>query len=87
MVFQQKEVNYSTFPAGSMFAFKIAAMKPLLGLEIESHDFEVESKAADGTMAHAVERLFGLSVLSCGLKVIPSCWQNPFLSYSYAKRS
>ena len=82
----EDEINGALFPAGSMFAFKVAAVKPLLALGIEADDFEEEQGAIDGTMAHAVERLFGLSAISCGLKVVSSGFQNPFTSYRYAVR-
>ncbi|MCT7580162.1 glycoside hydrolase family 99-like domain-containing protein [Aliarcobacter butzleri] len=48
--------EYSKFPAGSMFWFRLEALK---GIDkIEEKDFEIEEGLADGTLAHGVERLF-----------------------------
>ena len=55
------------FPAGSMFWFKPEALLPLL--KIGEDKFDVERGLADGTMAHAVERLFGSICTSQGFRV------------------
>jgi lipopolysaccharide biosynthesis protein len=50
------DFEFSVFPAGSMFWFKPESLE---GLEkIEDHFFEVEEGLADGTLAHAIERIF-----------------------------
>lgn len=48
--------NYDNFPAGSMFWFRPSALATIINLNDSL--FEVESGLADGTTAHAVERLF-----------------------------
>jgi len=46
------------FPSGSMFWARTAALKPLLGLDLEFSSFPTEAGQTDATPAHAIERLF-----------------------------
>lgn len=55
------------FPAGSMFWARSSALVPLQELEIPLAAF-ADSSAPDGTVAHAVERLLGVSCAAAGLQ-------------------
>lgn len=58
--------NFS-FVAGTMFWFHPDALAPLLLLELQTDDFDKEEGQVDGTLAHAVERLIGLSCIRAGM--------------------
>lgn len=62
------EFSHDVFPAGSMFWFRQSALSRLLLLD-ESH-FELERGLADGTVPHAVERLFCTAAKSIGYCVL-----------------
>jgi lipopolysaccharide biosynthesis protein/SAM-dependent methyltransferase len=59
--------NYDVFPAGSMFWFKPEALRGLS--KLKSSDFDIEHGLADGTLPHAIERVFCLLVKKSGYTV------------------
>ena len=62
-----EELMSLNFVAGSMFTARVDAIQPLLNLAINESDFEPELGQVDGTLAHAIERLFSISAHSVRL--------------------
>jgi lipopolysaccharide biosynthesis protein len=64
----------ASFIAGSMFWARIDALAPILDAGFMPGEFDEESGQLDGTLAHAIERLFAVSAIDAGFKVetIPS---------------
>ena len=56
------------FPVGSMFWARSAALRPLLDLELSFEDFPAEVGQTDGTLAHAIERLYFYACEKSGLR-------------------
>lgn len=57
------------FPAGSMFWARPASLIPLLELNLDFNDFKIsDNQHRDGTLAHAIERLFLFSCCKAGFK-------------------
>lgn len=58
------------FPAGSMFWARTAALKPLLDLSLKTENFPPETGQIDGTITHAIERMFGACCQHTGHSMI-----------------
>jgi hypothetical protein len=61
------------FPSGSMFWARSAALRPLLDLDLAASDFPEEQGQIDGTLAHAIERLFFYACEKAGLRWLKVC--------------
>ena len=58
-----------SFVGGSMFWVRLEALRPLLDAHLEEWLFEPETGQLDGTLAHAIERVFALSVAHSAFRI------------------
>lgn len=81
------------FASGTMFWAKLAALRPLLDAHLCPGDFEAETGQIDATLAHAIERGFGVAVEAAGFAVASTEDPRPggaiaaSPSYRYARAS
>jgi glycosyltransferase involved in cell wall biosynthesis len=57
------------FAAGTMFWIRSQALAPIFRLAIRSEDFEEELRQVDGTLAHAIERIFPIVAKMGGYRI------------------
>jgi len=60
--------EFVNFPVGTMFWARPQALKPLFNLKLNWSDYPEEPVSADGTMLHAIERLFPVVTDESGYK-------------------
>jgi len=80
------------FGAGSMGWWRLQALRPLLDAHLYRNAFESEQGQIDGTLAHAIERVFGACCEHSGLHVMTAAAcvgepENAGTGYAYARRS
>lgn len=63
--------NSLRFPVGSMFWARTAALQPLIDLNLPQTAFPPEVGQVDGTLAHAIERMLGVTCQSRGYHILP----------------
>jgi lipopolysaccharide biosynthesis protein len=86
------QVEHDSFIAGSMFWLRPAALRLLLDAHLEVAEFEAEAGQLDGTLAHAVERVFSLTASAGGFGTASVASLLGFAeaapgTYPYARRS
>jgi len=62
------EVEHRRFPGGSIFWIRPFLLRTLANLDVAAEDFEPEPAPIDGTLCHAIERLFGLICEDAGMR-------------------
>jgi hypothetical protein len=57
-------------PVGAFFWARSEALRPMFDMKLDWSDYPVEPLPYDGTLLHALERLYGLSVNHAGFKIL-----------------
>ena len=70
------------FPTGTMFWCKPELLKPILDWDLSWNDFDEEGGQIDGTIAHSIERLIGLSTT----EIFKQKLQTTYCGYSHSKQ-
>lgn len=68
--------SWIDFPSGSMFWARSEALLPLVNLNLKFSDFDDQEDKTDGTLAHAVERVFLYSNVIAGFEWVRIDRQN-----------
>ena len=53
-----------------MFFVRVSSIKNLLKLDLKESDFENETGQVDGTLAHAIERIFAVCMIAENKRII-----------------
>jgi glycosyltransferase involved in cell wall biosynthesis len=61
------------FPIGTMFWMRSEVMRPFVNLKLDWTDYPEEPIPTDGTMLHAIERLFGIVPTLKGYRAAVTC--------------
>jgi lipopolysaccharide biosynthesis protein len=64
------DVKDRSFPGGSIFWIRSFLLRTLVGANISIDDFDPEPLKPDGSLGHAVERMFGLICEDAGMRVV-----------------
>ncbi len=62
--------DHFLFPVGSMFWARVDALRPFFDLKLDWDDYPQEPIHHDGTMLHAIERLFGVMASRGGYRAV-----------------
>jgi Rhamnan synthesis protein F len=65
------------FPVGTMFWARTAALKPLLDLNLQWEEYPEEPLPIDGSMLHALERIFGILSHFSGYRTVVTTVNEP----------
>lgn len=75
--FRPIDVLDSSFVAGTMFYARVSCIKPIIDSNIDKDTFDNEEGQTDGLAIHALERLFGASVMLQGQKILNTSLKEP----------
>ena len=73
---QNDQLMGLNFAAGSMFYVKTECLLPILKLNLEDEMFEMEANSTDGTLAHAVERIFAVGLIAKNKELADTNYDN-----------
>ena len=74
------------FVAGTMFFIRPELASKILEFGLTVDDFETENGQVDGTLAHAVERLFGVLCYASGMQIVTNKRNNINYDFEFADK-